>query len=395
MLISPETPSAISGVSTTLIRGGTMIITVDFLEFAAKNCSLDDILSFMHFKDVNFCDGGTFNVNYQKSKVLRGFCKIGYDNYKSVYDVYVSLSGQGCRLLEDYNSGYDFKWYDFINSLVHSFDVSFRRIDVAIDDYTDLLNTHKLWFRYWKKDKFAGACRSVPDYREGKTEELYFGSTQSDYMIRIYNKGLERGFAPGDDIIVSTTGEVVKYWWRLEQQIRGHKSEQFINNWLESSSDSLGEVSCGYIMQFIRFLTKPNDKKNSQRIPVCEWWLDFLNNAKRISFVSKPGTVYNKHKLESFLNYQVSSSIRTYIHMFGLSPEELYTHFDRDEVILNNSQLALIRANAYRIKQNLLRKESVQEEITGLPFDPIISEQLSFIDLLLENDNMYIGDENE
>lgn len=369
-----------------------MIITVDFLEFAVKNCTLDKILHFLHFETVNFCDGGKFNVNYNKSKILRGFCKIGYDNDKSVYDVYVSLSGQGCRLLEDYNSTINFDWYDFISALTSSFDVSFRRIDIAIDDYTDLLNTKKLWFRYYKKGKFAGACRSVPDYREGKSEELYFGSTQSDYMIRIYNKGLERGFSNGEDIVVSTTGEVVKHWWRLEQQIRGHKSEQFIEKWLMAGSTALGDISCGYIHEFIRFLTKPNDKKNSQRLTVCDWWLEFLNNAQRIKFVSKPGTVYNKHKLESFINHQVSSSIRTYIHLFGLSPDELYTHFDRDEIMLNNSQLALIRANAYRIKQNLLRKEAVIDEESDLPFDPIISNQLSFIDKLLSEDNLYVGD---
>lgn len=372
-----------------------MILTVDFLEFAVKNCSLEQILKFLNFETVNFCDGGKFNVNYKSSKILKGFCKIGYDNDSTVYDVYVSLSGSGCRLLEDYNVDNNFDWFDFIAALTSHFEISWRRIDIAIDDYTDLLESKKLWFRYWKKGKFAGACRSVPEYIEGRREELLFGSTQSDYMIRIYNKGLERGFKHGEDITVSTTGEVVQHWWRLEQQIRGHKSEQFVMKWLEAGADELGSISCGYVHEFIRFLTKPNDKKNSQRIPVCQWWLDFLNNAKRIKFVSKPGTIYNKHKLESFLNYQVSSSIRTYIHLFGLSPEELYHHFDRDEVILNNSQLALIRANAYRIKQNLLRKEQVNFEESDLPFDPIIDKQISFIDLFLENDNTYVGDKFE
>ena len=135
-----------------------MLITVDFLEFAVKSCTLDQILDFLNFKTVNFSDGGRFNNNYNKSKILRGFCKIGYDNDKSLFDVYVSLSGSGCRLLEDYNRPYDFNWYDFIFQLSNAFDVSFRRIDIAIDDYTDLLNTHKLWFRYLKKRKKQESC---------------------------------------------------------------------------------------------------------------------------------------------------------------------------------------------------------------------------------------------
>lgn len=376
-----------------------MLLTVDFLEFAVKNCTLERILDFLHFDTVNFCDGGKFNVNYKSSKILKGFCKIGYDNDSSIYDVYVSLSGSGCRLLEDYNSPYDFDWFVFLRVLTSEFDVSFRRIDIAIDDYTDLLNTRKLWFRYYKKDKFAGACRSVPKYIEGREEELLLGSPQSDYMIRIYNKGLERGFKHGEKILNSNTGELVDYWWRLEQQIRGHKADQFILKWLQSGSEALGQIACGYIHEFIRFLTKPNDKKNSQRIPVCQWWLDFLSDAKRIKFTSKPGTVYNKHKLESFLNNQVATSIKTYIHILGLSPDELYHHFDNDDIILNNSQLALLRANAIRIKQRLERLQNVIAEESDLPFDPIIDGQLEFIESILENDCLYkqmtLGDEFE
>ncbi len=376
-----------------------MLLTVDFLEFAIKNCTLEKILKFLNFETVKFCDGGKFNVNYKSSKILRGFCKIGYDNDNTIYDVYVSLSGSGCRLLEDYNSPHNFDWYDFLRVLTTDFEISFRRIDIAIDDYTDLLNTSKLWFRYWKKGKFAGACRKIPKYIEGDAEELIFGSTQSDYLIRIYNKGLERGFKPGEKILNSNTGELVDYWWRLEQQIRGHKSEQFVMSWMQAGSEALGQISCGYIHEFIRFLIRYNDKKNSQRIPECKWWLDFLSNAKRIKFTSKPGTVYNKHKLESFLNNQVATSIKTYIHLLGLSPDELYRHFDNDDILLNNSQLALLRANAIRIKKNLERLQDVAVEEAELPFDPILDGQLEFIESLLDNDNQYyqmnMGDEFE
>lgn len=169
--------------------------------------------------------------------------------------------------------------------------------------------------------------------------------------------------------------------------------------WLQSGSEALGQIACGYIHEFIRFLTKVNDKKNSQRIPVCQWWLDFLSDAKRIKFTSKPGTVYNKHKLESFLNNQVATSIKTYIHILGLSPDELYHHFDNDDIILNNSQLALLRANAIRIKQRLERLQDVTAEEAELPFDPIIDGQLEFIESILENDCLYkqmtLGDEFE
>lgn len=365
-----------------------MLITVDFLEFAIKNCSLEKIIDFLNFRVVSFKDGGTFNVNYSKSKILYGFCSIGYENEKTAYDIYVRLTGSGCRLFEDLNP--DRGWYDFISQLNSNFDVSFRRIDIAIDDYTGTLRTERM-ARYWEQRKFAGACRSVPLQYRFRSEEMIFGSTKSDYLIRVYNKGLERGFKAGQDILIETTGEIVKKWWRLEQQIRGYKAEQFIYKWLSSGSEALSEISCGYILEFIRFLTKPNDKKNSQRIPVASWWLDFLDNAKRIKFTSKPGLVYNKHKLQRFIFKQAASSIRTYIHLLGLTPEELFVRFDDEDIQLNNSQLALIRANATKIMANLQYKDKFTAAKSELPFDPVLDAQKEFIQQFIENDVEYIN----
>lgn len=370
-----------------------MIVTIDFIEFAVKNCSLDDILSFLSFETVEFLHTGKFNNNYEKSLTLKGFCKIGYENTKSAYDIYVSLSGSGCRLLEDYKDD-SFQWNIFIRDLVNKFDVDIRRIDVALDDYTDTLNTKKLYFGYYCRGKFAGACRSVPDFRDGRTEELIFGSTQSNYLIRIYNKALERGYKPGDQIIDTNTGEVVPYWWRLEQQMRGHKAHQFALLFLMNDVNKLLEISLGYVHEFIRFLTKFNDKKNSQRIPECSWWLKFLGDAQRIKFFSKPGSVYNLSKLDKFLNQQVSSSIKTYIHMLGLDPEQLYHHFTSDNIILNGSQLALLRANA----EGLYSKHFCDTVFSiNTPDDAefdLKQFQVDFIKSIIDNDN-YIRDSSD
>lgn len=368
-----------------------MIITVDFLEFAVKNCELQKMLNFLSFEMLEFKHSGTFNVNYKKSLILSGFMKIGYDNDATNYDVYVSLSGSGCRLLEDLK-GDSFDWYNFIFMLRNFFDVSFRRIDIAIDDYTRTLRTDRMWFKYYKRGRFAGSCRSVPKYIEGREEELLFGSSQSKYMIRIYNKALERGYKPGDDIVIPGTGEVVKFWWRLEQQIRADHADQFIDQWISAGSESLSAISCGHILEFIRFLTKVNDKSNSQRIPVVSWWLDFLDNVQRVKFVSKLGTAYNRHKLETFLNKQVASSIRTFLHLSGLSPEQLYHHFNNDEIHLNASQLALLRANAYNIKASL-DLAALRSDINSAPVDPgfdLNAFRRDFINKLLQEDNQYV-----
>lgn len=305
-----------------------MLITVDALDFAVPDCSIDFLLRFLRLEDVDFEEGKTMRVNYKKSLYITGL-KIGYDNPVSQYSCYVNMSGQGCRLYEDL-MGDGFDWFVFIKSLI-DLNVDFRRIDIAVDDYTDLINPNKL-IKYYAAGKYAGSLRSCEGHIF-KREEFQAGADGGHFIVRVYNKALERGYSEE---------ELGHPWVRCEMQLRDKKATQFIDEWI--SSGDLCKIYCGHLLEGIRFLTKPNDLKNSQRIPIAPFWKKFCHDAQRIPFIGVPGTKYNLSKLERYLKHQIASSVRTYIAVNHLTPEQLYNFFDNDDIRLNKDQLALLKA---------------------------------------------------
>lgn len=304
-----------------------MLLTVDTLAFAVEQMTLDDLLYFLRLSKSDFEPGRGFNLNYEKSIYLGGI-KIGYENHKTRFSCYVNMSGQGCRTYESYN-GEGFEWESFINRLADCPFVDFRRVDIACDDRSGDFDVRKC-VRYYEAGKIAGCCRTFK-YTLGSEEIFYCGSPQSDTLVRIYNKLMERGFAPEDQAP----------WIRCEIQLRDTAAKQFIGEWL--SSGSLQKIYCGHLLEFVRFLTKPNNKENSQRIPVAPFWLKFCQGAERIKFISSPGVEYNIKKLDNFINHQVASSIKTYLLTHEFDMQDFFDHFLREEIKLNKDQQYLIR----------------------------------------------------
>ena len=320
-----------------------MLLTVDTLAFALADVTLENALKFLMLDICDFETGKGFNKNYNSS-IYMGGIRIGYDNFTTRYTVYVYMSGAGCRTYETYQKEKfgTFDWFEFIfklYSLNSDFDghsdpvapLSWRRIDIACDDRSGNFDIRTL-VKYYESHKIAGKARTFR-YTLGAEESFYAGSPQSDHFLRIYNKLLERGFKSGDQ----------DPWIRVEWQLRDDYAAQLISSWV-SSGGNLSRIFCGYTHEFLRFLTKPNDGKNSQRLKTAPWWLDFLDNAGRIPFVSSPGTVYNIKKLDSFVQRQVASSIKTYLLTHNFDYFTFFDEFLSDDIRLNKDQLFLIKS---------------------------------------------------
>lgn len=308
-----------------------MRVIVDTLDFAVPDVTIEFLLHFLGLDKVNFEEGKTMRTNYKKSLYLKGIC-IGYDNPYGKYSCYVNMSGRGCRMFEDLKDK-NLDWLTLLKSLV-DLKADFRRIDIAVDDYTDLIHPLKL-IDYYKKGKYAGSLRKCFGYVFDK-EEFQAGPPGAHFLVRVYNKALEKGYKDG-----LCDG---KPWIRCEMQLRDKKATQFIAEWI--SSEDLNKIYCGHLLEGVRFLTKPNNKENSQRIPVAPFWKKFCDDALRIPFVSEPGTAYNLSKLERFIMQQVGSSIRTYLCIYDFTPEQLYRKFSDSKIKMNKNQLALLKASA-------------------------------------------------
>ena len=311
-----------------------MLLTVDWLAFRVRSVPQNDIFSFLGiFKKIEWRLGGACFNSYLES-LHYGHITIGLKGQKG-FDYYVSLSGQGCREFEDLMPS-DWSWEDFLYRLSSNPDVSFSRLDIAGDERDGFFNVDRL-DRYIKAGKYATKCKTPSLTKYGR-EVCYIGSSQSKVLMRIYNKKMERGYDPDDD-----DG---RPWWRCELQMRDDYARQFIEHCRESCS---GSAYCGHCLNHIRWLQKPNDRENSQRILTAKWYRDFLGDCEKMKF-SAPGSSYNYSKLQRYCLHTAGSSVVTLAKFFNMSPEQFYDYFvNNDKIKLRPDQLDLISSKGLKL----------------------------------------------
>lgn len=314
-----------------------MRFLVDTLSFRCYELNFENLCKFLGLDFPVSWEDGTPRYGYPEAKYFNGIIIYygGHDGFES----YLHMSGKGCRMYEDLYKkryGHDLDWHLFFeyclslkikntgNSMIH-----FSRIDIACDDYTDRLKVDRL-VQYYKSGKYTSRCKH---WVAGQLceEWLYIGSPQSDMRLRIYNKKIERGFNEED-----LDGEP---WYRAEFQLRDDRATEFIKKWVELND--IGKTFMGVLNNYVRFLTKPNDKKNAQRIPSAQFWKSFTSDAEKIRLVSPEGSIYNMENLYKYLK-QTFSSLRTYTEALGMSPEDLFLHYGGAK--LRQDQIAFIEA---------------------------------------------------
>ena len=352
-----------------------MLLTVDTLDFAVPNVDEKTLFQFfgLNIKEFEYSDRACIR-NYSYSYYCRGiiFCFGGTDKYSA----YVRMSGKGCRTFEDFKNR-NLDWLQFLKDLMNFRDVSFRRIDIACDIYSDLINVRKL-NRYLNDRRVAGACKISKMHADiGFTKEIFYaGSEKSVFLLRVYNKAFERGYIDG-----LYNG---KPWYRAEIQLRDRGAFQFICEWCQCGD--LAKIYSGHLLNQVRFLKYRNDFKNSQRIPTASFWKQFLGDVEKIKFVKSPGSEYNMTKLQRYLQRQVASSVKAYTLAMQLKPEELYQKFTSVDINLNEDQLALV--NYYKEKKLFLGFEKLAIYNELFPDDELVSDdkdeiEQSMIDAIL------------
>lgn len=330
-----RTPAPMSGVQTTILGCEKMLLTVDWLAFRVREVPENDIFSFLGIfhPEIQWRLGGPCFNSYLESWHY-GHITIGTKGIKG-FDFYVNLSGQGCREFEDLMPD-EWQWEDFLYRLAADENVHFSRIDIAGDERDGYFNIDRL-DRYIKANKYATKCK-MPTLQKYGREVCYIGGTQSNVLMRIYNKKLERGYAPEDD-----DG---RPWWRCELKLTDEYVRQFL---VHAKEYSPGYAFSAHCKNHIRWLSKPNDKKNSQRINTAKWYSDFLGECEKLKFTTA-GTAYNISKLQRFCLKSAGSSVVTLAKFFNMTPEQFYAYFvENDEIKLRADQIDLLQAKGLNI----------------------------------------------
>lgn len=268
-------------------------ILYDWVSITSKIHSLADIIDLLGMRDCPW---------HNRDKGARGFpFGMYYDGISIMFgredvNVWLEMSGQGCRAFESYGTGD----YESLFNLVRDEPdgVHLTRLDIAFDDHTGILDISEL----------AADCRAqnfrsrfqdwmITESNKGCTVE--HGSPSSAIKLRIYDKAAERK-------------RVGEHWIRIEMQLRDERAFSFI-----SSSLPIGDRFAGVLQNYLTYITPANDS-NKRRWPVAPYWNNLVNAAEPIKLYIEPGTDYNLMKLDNYVFKQAGNPIDAAIELYGM-----------------------------------------------------------------------------
>lgn len=208
-----------------------------------------------------------------KQAWVRGPIAVLYDGNPGM-GVHVVIPGSGCRDLE--NREIVRAWPRFIAGLLAA-GAQFTRLDIAMDDDRKLLSMDTiresvkagLVASRYEKAKVYQEVSLATGEPEGDT--IYFGSRNSDTMVRFYDKGKQMGLPES--------------FVRCEIELKGRQAG--FGAALLASSSELGTVFSQFLASRLLFKI-PGAGKQRGRWQAAQWWQDFLGAVERLKLCCKP-----------------------------------------------------------------------------------------------------------
>lgn len=180
--------------------------------------------------------------------------------YGSSDTIYIQMSGTGCRTWETTHPGLTWeKWIQYLQSTYASLHIS--RLDIACDTFGKLkLKTVQ---GYTRAGRYISRWKTFL-IQEGSAEmAVIWGSSKSDFRLRIYDKTLERQVKGSVD-----ADKIPKDWVRCEFQLRNDAAASFIRSW--QSNGSIGLTFMGIMKNQLLYVSQ-YDGKNRDRATVAPW----------------------------------------------------------------------------------------------------------------------------
>lgn len=263
--------------------------------------------------------------------------------------VHVYISGRGCRDLEEL--GIDF--LTLFNKLCFGYDVSFTRVDVAIDTFNNNYYDLEKIKNYINNKQVVSKLRSYIRFYKGCISDMQplgntiqFGSLTSDVMIVFYDKKLER---EDKAFIVDTN---IKYWFRCEIRFRNNTANELIKK-IVINEENVSFVVCSVLYNYLDFKDYGTDK-NKSRWSTSQWWLNYLGTTKKLQ-LNKGRKESNIITKKAWLDNSVSKTQLLYLlsqynnslSVDDMSLDYLYNNLKKGSKKLLDKDLKII--NDYRI----------------------------------------------
>lgn len=282
---------------------------LDWLEGTLKKVDdIQQIFALFGLKNTDFLELGYGQFDFKNCLSLPDkTIKFYYNNIE--HDNYVRFvcTGQGMRYIEEH-SVYD--WLTIFTMLNYpDFELKMSRIDLAIDDFKGYFTPNTLFKKCSQKAvvsklKYGRYIKSFKlDDFDDLGETMYFGSPQSEFLIRVYDKIKERQFRK---FIVHKD---VKVWTRTELQLRGRKADLLNVLIFEREPENIGNFAFDILKTYIDFKVPSKSDINKSRWKSCKWWSDYLGDVQGLSLSLR----IKEPTLERSLNWALNSWGKTLV----------------------------------------------------------------------------------
>ena len=246
-------------------------------------------------------------LEFQERKGLYGYAySRWYDGILYAWggngSVFVQMSGTGCRTWETIHPGLTWeRWISYLHATYASLHIS--RLDIACDTF-GLLKLHTIQ-QYTRAGKYISRWKTYL-IQEGSSEmSVIWGSSKSDFRLRIYDKTLERTVKGGAE-----KDRVPKDWVRCEFQLRNAAASSFWRSWQQCGS--VGQTFFGILRNQLLYCTEYDGKNRGRAVPV-RWWDRLLGDSRQIPMAYDAGKDYNFDSLQRYIFHQAGASLRTYL----------------------------------------------------------------------------------
>lgn len=315
---------------------------VDWVSVTFRNVEKPQkIIDFLGIKRDKFkkVEHGKFGY---KSQLRFGHIGIYFDG-KEDMGVFLDISGQGCR---EYEAMDLLNWSQLFTLFIAE-KGSFTRLDVAIDDFHQLLNMKTM-----KRKINELACRSRfksatqikrVNLSDGTSlgDTIYFGQPSSRIQVRFYDKFLERK-AKGHEI-----QEGVTHWVRCEVQLRKEHANA-VAVIISVDDISLGNCVKGILNNYITFTVKSSDT-NRARWKVARFWDMFLKGTSKLA-LTQVAPDLSIERTENWLARQVAPSLAMLNLAYELDMTQFFTMLHDGTNRLDDKHFDIL--NRHLIKNN-------------------------------------------
>lgn len=261
--------------------------SIDWLSFTVHELPTpDSVIEFMGFDSTLFQEMPNGANGYKSMRK--------YENISVLYDgrenmgIHVNVTGSSVGIvLDSFESvcssdvpfGSDTVLSRFLSELLEIGKVT--RIDLAIDDLggkyfslTDIehmIDNHQVVSK-WRSSRHLKECTINDNEKIGHT--IYFGSSQSEVLLRIYDKQLERnkGLSANNERYCSDK------WVRWELQLKGDRA--IATSQHLASGLLIGQVAIGILSNYFRIIEL--DDSNRSRCSLNPLWEEFVDSVEKL-----------------------------------------------------------------------------------------------------------------